>query len=149
MNKSFYICNRKRKQQCLTLKQKIMKIMNKALDVFCKILTEYFLLWCPKETAKDCSCAKCSEDEMEQYKKYYTRATRWAWTTMEWNLNWAILKIIGIDQFTLPFIFLHSSNTPFHNSYRRTSESFSFPFYKHLTFKSWEGSFTRIPFLLH
>jgi hypothetical protein len=55
-----------------------MKVLNQTLDVICNILTKYFLLWCPKESVKDCSCMKCDEMELTRYQEYYAKATRWA-----------------------------------------------------------------------
>ena len=54
-----------------------MKVLNQTLNVICKMLTKYFLLWCPKEVTKDCSCNQCNEAELAQYQKYYNRVTRW------------------------------------------------------------------------
>ncbi len=55
-----------------------MKVLNNVLNVFCKMLTKYFLLWCPKEVVKDCRCAECDGKEYREYLKYYKTGTRWA-----------------------------------------------------------------------
>ncbi len=55
-----------------------MKTIKRCFSVFCKLLTKYFLFWCPDDRIKDCSCRECSEKDLEQYYKFYNRTTRWS-----------------------------------------------------------------------
>ncbi len=54
-----------------------MKVLNKALNVFCKALTKYFAFWCPEVNVNDTTHIDCAEVEFVEYERYYLAITRW------------------------------------------------------------------------
>lgn len=54
-----------------------MKVLGKTMDVICKIMTKYFLIWCPKEAVGKFTNTKCCDKKQAEYEEYYTGATRW------------------------------------------------------------------------
>ena len=54
-----------------------MKLLGKTLDIICKVMTKYFLIWCPKDTVVELLKSNNTDDEFDEYKTYYTKTTRW------------------------------------------------------------------------
>ncbi len=54
-----------------------MKVLNKTMNVICNLITKYFMIWCPKESATSKDYSDNSENEYEQSQSYYLSGTRW------------------------------------------------------------------------
>ena len=55
-----------------------MKVLGKILEIMCKLMTNYFLVWCPKERKLNCSNSIQDIDKnLIEYRDKYMTVTRW------------------------------------------------------------------------
>ena len=54
-----------------------MQFLKKTMDVICKVMTMYFLIWCPKEAAVKLKKNNCCDKKTAEYEAYYAETTRW------------------------------------------------------------------------